>query len=120
MKLTAILKLPVTDDILERMGFTDYDDEHCTWGNRRLFVGGSLLKSEPWYKLQIIEYGDYPNDNGPEYNDCFYYAGWFELITAFRTNDGWRLDTVKDIYKIVYLYHREYLKEFKEILNKLK
>jgi hypothetical protein len=121
MNIVTILKKPITEEIIEAMGFTDYDDEHCTWGNRRLFFGaGSKISGDPWYQLQIIDYEDWPDEHEPEFNDCFYYSGWFELIKDFRTDGNWRLNTVKDIYKIIYLYHREWLPEFKQILLKLK
>ena len=122
MKLTQILKLAITEDVLERLGFSDYDDENCTWGNRRLNVRRGLNDKWPdeCYVLQIIDYGDFPEDNGAEFNDCFYYAGWFELLKQWQTKDGWHLNTVKDLYKIIYLYHNEYLHDFKEILKKLK
>ena len=121
MDLINILALPINDDVLTKIGFSDYDDEHCTWGNRRLFIGGEMFKGkfvDSWYKLQIIEYCDFPGENDPEFNDCFWYAGWFELIPSFRTENSWRLNTVKDIYKIIYLYHPEWLSNFKEILIK--
>lgn len=65
-ELVKFLKLPVDDSLLEVLGFTDYDDEHCTWGNRRLMVHDSGQWPNCCYKLQIIEYGDYPEDNDPE------------------------------------------------------
>lgn len=114
--MVHLLKIPVTDEVLELLGFSDYDDEHCTWGNRRLRFGDK----DNWYALQILDYGDWPEENGrPE---GFAYSGWFELIQKFKplnksgTVDdrvGWDLLTVRDIYKVIYLYHREWLPDFK-------
>lgn len=110
----------ITEDVLDRLGFSDYDDENCTWGNRRLRFGDAAN----WYVLQIIDYGDYLEENGR--SKGFVYASWFELIDKFKPKTaegkvdyriGWDLNTVKDIYKIIYLYHKEWLGEFKDKLG---
>jgi hypothetical protein len=112
-QLLKVLKIPVTDLVLEKIGFTDYDDEHCTWGNRRLMFGNMAA----WYKLQIVEYCDYPEENGREVG--FSYQGWFEIIPNPKPNNAWDIITVRDIYKIIYLYHPEWLNVFKQKLQKL-
>lgn len=117
MNIIEILKQPVTDDLLRKMGFSDYDDEHCNWGNRRLMVADHGKWPDECYKLQIIDqeedlismqgYGeDYIQEEG------FFYSGWFELLPEWRTKDHWQIHTVRDIYKIIYLYHREYIADF--------
>lgn len=115
MKLTKILNLPVTDDLLERLGFTDYDDEHGTWGNRRLRFGDFTRgEYDKWYVLQIMDFGDYPEDN--DRPEGFVYAGWFEYLPPYKTNDGWDINTVRDLYKIIYLYHKQWLPDFKKLI----
>jgi hypothetical protein len=110
LDIIQILKLPVTD----------YDDEHCTWGNRRLMFGtivreksGRIDPASKWYSLQIIENCNFPDEGS---YGGFVYAGWFESREEWKTKDGWDIHTVKDIYKIIYLYHREWLPMFKSKL----
>jgi len=107
------LKIPVTDDILRQLGFSDYDDEHCIWGNRRLMVSDKGNWPNECYKLQII---DQENDEYSGQVEGYFYSGWFELIKQWQTDGHWQLNTIKDIYKVIYLYHKEFLPDFKQLL----
>src|ERR1700749_760272 len=117
MSLIDILKQPVTEEVLGILGFSEYDDEHCTWGNRRLRFGEFVRDEyDKWYVLQILDFGDYPEEN--DRPEGYSYCGWFEFLPPFKpTNEngkidhriGWDLITVRDIYKIFYLYHKQWL-----------
>lgn len=70
-------KLPLTEDVLNRLGFSEYWDENCTWGGRTIkFSNGDTLR--------IIQYLVDEDDNygygGGKYQGEYYsYAGWFDI-----------------------------------------
>lgn len=103
--------IELTEEVMKKLGFSDYDDEHGTWGNRRL--GFNMDSDAGWKKLQIIEYGDYPEENGCEAG--FVYAGWFDNIR--HDGDGnahWDLKTLQDLYDCIKAHRPELLEEFEE------
>jgi hypothetical protein len=99
----------VTDAKLREIGFSDYDDEHCTWGNRRLRLKNSVL--------QIIDQED---DEYTEQKSGFFYAGWFTSPYNGhpKNNDYRELKSVQDIYDMVHAHHdEEDFEYFKTLLN---
>ncbi len=108
--MEELKKIELTDDVLEKLGFTEYDDEHCTWGNRRLLFDGD---SDEWKKLQIIENCEScAEENG--YPAQFVYAEWFDQIRRKPTGGG-RMDltTLYELYICIDIYRPELLDEFK-------
>lgn len=93
--------IPFNEELLDKLGFTPYDDENCTWGNRRLiFKHGP----EDWSCVQIMEFEDWPEEN-----DCpegFEYCPWFDNIRnkPTNTNDSRRLNTLQDFVDAVLVY----------------
>lgn len=60
-------KLNITSQVLDNLGFSEYLDEHCTWGGRTLtFSNGT--------KFRIIEQCENEDDS-----DYFYFVGWFAI-----------------------------------------
>lgn len=75
-------KLNITDTILDKLGFSEYWDEHGTWGGRTLtFSNGT--------KFRIIEqeemddehdgYGVLSGIESTYVANHFYFAGWFAI-----------------------------------------
>lgn len=78
-------RLNITSTVLDRLGFSEYWDEHCTWGGRTLtFSDGT--------KFRIVEQCEMDDeDQGYGYGrpkyiaNHFYFSGWF-AIPAIDTN----------------------------------
>lgn len=78
LKINEMKRLNITDTILDKLGFSEYWDEHCTWGGRTLtFSNGT--------RFRIIEQEEMDDDSeGYSSDGCyvaahFYFADWFAL-----------------------------------------
>jgi hypothetical protein len=71
-------KLLITDTILDKLGFSEYWDEHGTWGGRTLAFNNGV-------RFRIIEQEEMDDDTegyasfGRYIAHHYYFAGWFAI-----------------------------------------
>ena len=107
-------KLNITDDVLDKLGFSEYWDEHCTWGGRTLtFTNGT--------RFRIIEQEQMDDGNEgygtPQYiSQHFYFTGWF----ALPKNEAPHCDLffLHEMQEVITIYYPDCLEEFKEKCKK--
>lgn len=109
-------KLNITDQVLTKLGFSEYWDEHGTWGGRTLtFKDGT--------KLRIIEQEEMDDDtegyalDGVYIAHHFYFAGWFAWPPIVGYHD---LYFLHDLYNCIKQYYPHCLEEFIEKCNSVK
>ena len=108
-------KLNLTDTILDKLGFSEYWDEHGTWGGRTLTFKNGV-------KFRIIDQEEMDDDtegygDGMYIAQHFYFAGWF----AWEKIDGEHdLFFLHEMYECIEKYYPTCLEEFVEKCKRLK
>ena len=108
-------KLNLTDTILDKLGFSEYWDEHGTWGGRTLTFKNGV-------KFRIIDQEEMDDDTegygyGMYIAQHFYFAGWF----AWEKIDGKHdLFFLHEMYECIEKYYPTCLEEFVEKCKSLK
>lgn len=70
-------RLNITDDVLDRLGFSEYCDEDATWGGRTLtFTDGTMFRIAEQEEVNPID-GDALI--GRYVSHHFYFTGWFAI-----------------------------------------
>lgn len=110
-------KLNITETLLDELGFSEYWDEHGTWGGRTLtFENGT--------RFRIIEQEEMDDDtegygsNGRYIAHHFYFSGWFAIpkIEA-ATHD---LFFLHEMFECIELNYPDCLPEFTKKCQSLK
>ena len=107
-------RLNITSTILDKLGFSEYWDEHGNWGGRTLtFSDGT--------KFRIIERKeedpDYCN-NGNEYAARhWYFTGWFALPKNEQSH--FDLFFIHEMYQCLWECYPNVLNEFSEKCKEL-
>jgi len=66
------LEEKITDNILDKLGFSEYWDEHCNWGGRTLtFSDGT--------RFRIIDHEKEDDDGNSLGDNYFYFTGRFAI-----------------------------------------
>ena len=108
-------KLNLTDRILDKLGFSEYWDEHGTWGGRTLTFKNGV-------KFRIIDQEEMDDDtegygDGMYIAQHFYFAGWF----AWEKIDGeYDLFFLHEMYECIEKYYPTCLEEFVDKCKNLK
>lgn len=104
------MKLNITDGVLDAIGFTDYWDEHCTWGTRRLVFKDLNV-------FEIIENCEQTCcDNG--YDEGYYISNhWLFLDDNYETHE---LYFLHQMYNIIKKYYPDNIDEFIEKCEKVR
>lgn len=106
------MKLNITDTVLDKLGFSEYWDEHGTWGTRTLTFSDNT-------KLTIIEYEEQDADYYE--NGNLYIAHHFVFNGSLKQKpekDGYYdLFFLSDLYKCIAELFPDNLEEF---VNKCK
>jgi hypothetical protein len=108
---------PFTEELLDQMGFTPYNDENGTWGNRRLVFRRA---EHNMACLQIMEYGDFPEDNEGEQAGYVYYTWYDNIRNSFLPTDsqGWhRLHTLQHFVDAAIEFRPELIQEVSDLLQ---
>lgn len=66
-------RLNLTSKILDKLGFSEYWDEHGTWGTRTLFFSNGL-------SFQIIEQEEMDDDTEGHYPNGIYVANHYSYL----------------------------------------
>ena len=110
-------RLNITDKILDKLGFSEYWDEHCTWGGRTLtFSNGTMFR--------IIEQEEMDDDSeGYSSDGCyvaahFYFADWFAIT---ETDKGiFDLFFLHEMYECIEKCYPDCIDEFVSKCKELK
>ena len=100
-------KLNLTDRILDKLEFSEYWDEHGTWGGRTLTFKNGV-------KFRIIDQEEMDDDtegygDGMYIAQHFYFGGWF----AWEQIDGEHdLFFLHEMYECIEKYYPTCLEEF--------
>lgn len=106
-------ELLLSDRVLDRLGFSPYNDEHCTWGGRTLTLG----KDENIFSFRIIDQEEMDDDtegnwfDGSHINASFSYSGSFDRKNK---NDYSDLYFLHQLYEVVKHLCPQHLDEFKK------
>lgn len=71
-------RLNITDGVLDKLGFSEYWDENCTWGGRTLTFSNNKM-------FRIVAQEEMDDDSeGYSHDGCyvashFYFTGWFAI-----------------------------------------
>jgi len=111
-----MLKLNITQEVLDTLGFSEYWDEHGTWGGRTLTFNNGK-------RFRIIEQQEM-EDSGDGYIDQpmyvanhFYFVGWFALPpTKAKYYD---LFFLHEIYECIEKEYPDCVNEFVDICKKV-
>lgn len=78
LEIKTFTKLNITSEVLDKLGFSEYWDEHCTWGGRTLsFSNGTNFRI---VEQNEMEDGNEGYLNPPYYvSNHFYYSGFFAI-----------------------------------------
>jgi hypothetical protein len=108
-------KLNLTDTILDKLGFSEYWDEHGTWGGRTLTFKNGL-------KFRIIDQEEMDDDtegygDGTYIAQHFYFGGWFAWEKINGEHD---LFFLHEMYECIEKYYPTCLEEFVEKCKSLR
>lgn len=100
-------KLNITDDVLDKLGFTEYWDEHCTWGTRSLIFDNGV-------SFDIIEMCqddccDNGYDEGYYISQHWYFSEWYVNKTSCKAHD---LFFMHEMYECIKSFYPECLDDF--------
>ena len=108
-------KLNLTDKILDKLGFSEYNDEHGTWGGRTLtFRMGT--------RFRIVDQEEMDDDTegygeGMYIAAHFYFGGWFAWEKIEGEHD---LYFLHEMYECIKKYYPSCVDEFVEKCESLK
>lgn len=102
-------RLNITDAVLDRLGFSEYWDEHGTWGGRTLtFSDGT--------RFRIIEReeqdADYYQNANQYIAKHFYFAGWFAIPKINSSGSAFDLFFIHEMYECIKKFYPQCLDEF--------
>lgn len=101
-------RLNITPKVLDKLGFSEYWDEHCTWGGRTLTFSNGV-------KFRIVERceGEEEYDMGlyAYVAQSYYFAEWFAMpkMDGMKSTD---LFFIHEMYECIAEYYPECLEEF--------
>jgi len=110
-------RLNITDKVLDKLGFSEYWDEHCTWGGRTLVFSNGT-------KFRIIDQEEMDDDsqgyanNGRYVAQHVYFAGWFAMPKVNMVHHD--LFFLHEMYECIEKYYPACLPEFLEKCKALK
>jgi len=111
-------KLSITSKVLDKIGFSEYWDEHGTWGGRTLtFSNGTMFRIIEQEEMDDDSEGYSPN--GRYVANHFYFTGWF-AIPEISSNIYFDLFFLHQMYECIEAVYPECLPEFVEKCKKLK
>lgn len=106
-------KLIITDDVLDKLGFSEYWDEHGTYGTR-------TLRFDDGTKFIILEQEEM-DDSTEGYGDGMYVAHHFRFEGHRNGMEGvHELFFLHQMYECIEKYFPSYLDEFVEKCEKVK
>lgn len=109
-------RLPITEDVIDKLGFTEYWDEHCVWGTRSLrFFDGSFFTITEYLEQDDINEG-YRLEKFYEAN---HYGYWSEMDNMKDTNIYRNLFFIEDLYDVIEAFHPDKISEFLERCKKV-
>lgn len=103
-------KLNITSEVLDKLGFTEYWDEHGTWGGRTLVFSDGT-------QFRIMEQCEMDDDsegysrNGSYVANHWSFEGWFAIPKADGEHE---LFFLHEMYECVKKYYPNCLVEFVE------
>lgn len=110
-------RLNITDLVLDKLGFSEYWDEHGTWGSRALtFSNGTHFR--------IIEQEEMDDDSEGYHKDGnyiahhFYFAGWFAVPKIDDVH--FDLFFLHEMYACIAKYYPDCLEEFVDKCNSVR
>lgn len=109
-------KLNITNTILDKLGFSEYCDEHGTYGGRTLTFSNGV-------KFRILEYEEMDDDtegyslDGWYIAHHFYFGGWFSVN---KIADDHELYFLHEMYQCIEIHFPSCLDEFRTKCNELK
>ncbi len=105
-------ELLLTDRVLDRLGFSEYWDEHCTWGGRTITFGDKDVL------IRVVDQEEMDDDtegnwfDGSHISNHYSYSGWFDI--GGNKDDYSDLYFLHQLYEVVKFKCPQYLDEFKE------
>jgi len=104
-----MIRLNITDDVLDKLGFTDYWDEDGTWGGRSLvFKSGSFRI----YEQRQMDDEEKGYGKNPKYlSQHWKFYGWFALPVTEGEHDLFFLHEMFDCLK---KFYPQFVEDFKE------
>lgn len=112
------IKLNITEDVLDKLGFSEYWDEHGTWGGRTL-----IFKDDT--RFRIVEQCQMDDDtdgygiDGTYQSDHYHFRGSF-CDKSLKNMDDVDLFFLHELYDCIEKVYPHCLKEFKEKCIELK
>ena len=109
-------RLPITDTMLNKLGFSEYWDEHGTWGGKTLTFNNGV-------RFRIIEQKEMDDDTegyasfGRYIAHHYYFAGWFAIP---EIEGDAELFFLHEMYECIEKYYPTCLEEFVEKCKALK
>jgi hypothetical protein len=110
-------RLNITDKVLDKLGFSEYWDEHGTWGGRTLTFSNGVM-------FRIIEQEEMDDDtegyssNGRYVAAHFYFADWFAIPQIDKGH--FDLFFLHEMYDCIEKCYPDCLQEFVLKCNSLK
>ena len=104
-----MMKLNITETILDKLGFSEYWDEHGTWGGRTLkFGNGTMFRIIEQEEMDDLHdgYGSKPLYVANHY--CF--SGWFAIPKIDYMT--YNLFFLHEMYECIKKFYPDCLEEF--------
>ena len=114
MNAITIDKLPITSSVLDKLGFTEYDDENGNWGGRSIyFKTGDRIRIGETLETDDEEEGYGSN---PRYiAHHFWFSEWYNHNDDSRNKvKDYELHFLHDLYELINIKHPECIPEFLE------
>lgn len=108
-------ELLLSSRILDRLGFSEYWDEHCTWGGRSITFAGDD-------SIRIIDQEEMDDDTEGNWYDGVHiaahyrYSGWFDVPR--RDEHDSDLYFLHQLYDVVETIYPQHIAEFIERCKK--
>jgi len=110
-------RLNITNTILDKLGFSEYWDEHGTWGTRTLSFSNGI-------DFTIIEQEEMDNDTYGYGDGCYVANHWYFSSDLPSINHPLKgshdLFFIHEMYDCIEKYYPECLEEFTQICISLK
>lgn len=108
------MKLNITDDVLEKLGFSDYWDDHGTSGSRILkFKSGIVFKIQERCQMDDGNegYGGMYDEDPIYVSNHYRFIGWY-ATPAIKNIKDINLFFLSDIYYCIRKYYPKCVDEF--------
>jgi hypothetical protein len=110
-------KLNITEDVLDKLGFTEYWDENGTSGGRTLHFETSNDRLRVNEQCQMDDCYEGYNPKGAEYvSQHWSFLGWFATP---KVDDDYDLFFLHEIYEVIKKHYPKSLNEFVERCEKV-